>query len=406
MLLEQYRDAIENSNIVSKTDTLGFITFVNDEFCKISGYSREELIGKNHNIVRHPDIPESNFKLLWRTITSKRTFKSTVKNRAKDGSDFYLNTTITPILNEKGDIEEFIAIRYNVTKEIELKHALQKQERELEQRVKEQTKELHELNKTLESRVQEEIKKNEEKQKILFMQSRFASLGQMIANIAHQWRQPLAELNLTMFNMRKLSLQNRLKEMEIYYKKSKNITKNMSSTIEDFSNFFNPNKSKTTFYLYDAINDALHILDREIQKIDVKVEVDFKKARVKGVSNELTQVMINLLQNSKDAFKINQTVDPKISIIISKIFIKNHYCAKISFVDNAGGIEKNNLEKIFEPYFSTKHPNMGIGIGLFMSRMIIQKSLSGIMDVENYKDGTRFTIIIPLKGVESRCMTV
>ena len=406
MLLEQYRDAIENSNIVSKTDTAGFITFVNDEFCRISGYSKDELIGRNHNIVRHPDIPESNFRLLWDTINAKKTFKSTVKNRAKDGSDFYLNTTITPILDEDGEIEEFIAIRYDVTKEIELKHALQKQEIELEERVKEQTQELQELNKTLESRVDEEIKKNEEKQKILFMQSRFASLGQMIANIAHQWRQPLAELNLTLFSMKKASLRNRPKEMELYYRESKKITKNMSKTIEDFSNFFNPNKPKKTFYISNSINDALHILEREIVKMEMNIELEFQKAKVKGVSNELTQVIINLLQNSKDAFKINNITNPKINIIISKIFIKNHYCAKISFIDNAGGIEKKNLEKIFEPYFSTKHPNVGTGIGLFMSRMIIQKSLSGIMDVENYKDGTKFTIIIPLKGVESRCMTI
>jgi PAS domain S-box-containing protein len=406
MLLEQYKEAIENSNIVSKTDTAGFITFVNDEFCKISGYSKEELIGKNHNIVRHPDIPESNFKLLWDTINAKKTFKSTVKNRAKDGSDFYLNTTITPILDADGEIEEFIAIRYDVTKEIELKHALQKQEIELERRVKEQTQKLQELNKTLESRIKEEIKKNEEKQKILFMQSRFASLGQMIANIAHQWRQPLAELNLTIFNMRKSSRLNRPKEMEAYYKESKKITKNMSNTIEDFSNFFNPNKPKKTFYISNAINDAIHILEKEIQKRDVKIKTEFQKVKVRGVSNELTQVIINLLQNSKDAFKTKNIINPEINIKVSKIFIKNHYCAKITFVDNAGGIEKKNLEKIFEPYFSTKHPNMGIGIGLFMSRMIIQKSLSGIMDVENYKDGTKFTIIIPLKGVESRCITI
>ncbi|SFV64614.1 Putative two-component sensor histidine kinase [hydrothermal vent metagenome] len=397
MLLEQYKDAIENSNIVSKTDIHGIITFVNDEFCKISGYTKEELIGKNHNVVRHPDVPKSNFKLLWDTITAKKTFKSTVKNRAKDGTDFYLNTTITPILDKSGNIEEFIAIRYNVTKEIELKIALQKQEIELERRVKEQTRKLQELNKTLETRVKEEIQKNEEKQKILFMQSRFASLGQMIANIAHQWRQPLAELNLTLFSMRKSSLIHNQKKMELYYKESKNIIKNMSDTIEDFSNFFNPNKPKKSFYIDDAINDALHILEKEILQLEISVTTKLQKVKVVGVSNELTQVIINLLQNSKDAFKLNKTIKPKINITLSSFSVKNHSYTKICFIDNAGGIKKENLESIFEPYFSTKHPNMGIGLGLFMSRMIIQKSLHGIMDVENYKDGTKFIIIIPLK---------
>ncbi|RLA81460.1 MAG: PAS domain-containing sensor histidine kinase, partial [Epsilonproteobacteria bacterium] len=117
-MIEQYKEAIEKSNIISKTDTSGIITFVNDEFCKISGYSQDELIGKNHNIVRDPSVPSSVFKLLWDTINNKQTYKSTVKNRAKNGTPFYVNTTVTPILDQNGDIEEFIAIRYDVTKEV------------------------------------------------------------------------------------------------------------------------------------------------------------------------------------------------------------------------------------------------------------------------------------------------
>ncbi len=130
-MLQQYQEAIENSNTVSKTDVNGIITFVNDEFCKISGYSKEELLGKNHNIVRHSDVPASKFKLLWQTIKAKKIYKSTVKNRAKNGSAFYVNTTVIPILNKKGEIEEFIAIRYDVTQEIFYKHSLEKKRENL-----------------------------------------------------------------------------------------------------------------------------------------------------------------------------------------------------------------------------------------------------------------------------------
>ncbi len=174
-MFEQYRDAIENSNIVSKTDIYGIITFVNDEFCKISGYSRRELIGQDHNIVRHPDVPADTFMRLWQTILTKETYRATVKNLTKNGNTFYVNTTITPILDTNGEIAEFIAIRYDVTREVELKLALEEKEKELmglnqtlEERVKEQTKALSQLNKHLEHRVQEEVEKNEQKQKILF----------------------------------------------------------------------------------------------------------------------------------------------------------------------------------------------------------------------------------------------
>ncbi|WOE70044.1 PAS domain-containing sensor histidine kinase [Hydrogenimonas thermophila] len=118
-LLEQYRKALDETAIVSKTDKHGIITFVNDKFCKISGYSEEELIGKPHNIVRHPDTPKSLFKELWKTILAKKTFKGIIKNRKKDGSYYYVDSTIIPIMNENGEIIEFIAVRYDVTELID-----------------------------------------------------------------------------------------------------------------------------------------------------------------------------------------------------------------------------------------------------------------------------------------------
>jgi len=395
MLLEQYKEAIENSNIVSKTDTDGIITFVNDEFCEISGYSREELIGKKHNIVKHPSIPKKNFKKLWNTITAKKTYKATVKNLSKSGKDYYLNTTITPILNEKGDIEEYIAIRYDVTKEVELNMVLARHEQILEERVKQQTKKLEELTHTLEKRVQEEIKKNEEKQKILFMQSRFASLGQMIANIAHQWRQPLTEINWVLFSL-KNSLQNAdYNGFETNYIEAQQIISNMSNTIEDFSNFFNPNKQKSLFAIQDSINDALNILSKELNNENITIAKNFIDIQVEGISNELSQVIINLIQNAKDAFIINSIADRKIQITISKVEIQSKPFAQIDIDDNAGGIDENYIDRVFEPYFSTKHASTGTGIGLFMSHMIIQNSLNGIITVENKNGGAKFIITIP-----------
>jgi PAS domain S-box-containing protein len=399
-MLKQYKEAIEKSNIISKTDTKGIITFVNDEFCKISGYTKEELLGKNHNIVRHPDVPSEKFKLLWDTINAKQIYKGTVKNLAKDGSIFYVNTTLIPILNAHGDIAEFIAIRYDVTKEVFLREELQKKElqleelnKNLEKRVEEKVKELKELNQTLELRVKEEIAKNEQKQRIMFWQSRLASLGQMLANVAHQWRQPLTELNLATFNIKKAALSENKEDVAKYYAQSTSIIKNMSKTIDDFTNFFKPNKKKYYFKLSESVHEALIILEEMIKKEMIHVKTDLEEIEILGVTNELTQVIINLIKNSKDAFVQNSILMREISIRTKKG--KNFVL--LEFQDNAGGIKEKDLEKIFEPYFSTKHASQGTGLGLFMSKMICEQGFHGLMDVRSKRGITTFSIKIPLE---------
>lgn len=398
-MLKQYKEAIENSNIISKTDVNGIITFVNSEFCKISGYTKEELIGKNHNIVRHPEVPSEKFELLWQSISQKHVYKDTVKNLAKDGSTFYVNTTIIPILDENKNIIEYVAIRYDVTKEVKLKEELLKKEAEyeelnksLEKRVLEQTKELKELNQTLEKRVKDEISKNEEKQRVMFWQSRHASLGQMLANIAHQWRQPLTELSLAMFNIKKAMQNENQTDALKFYDESKHIIKNMSQTIDDFTNFFSPDKERHYFNIKDSISEAISLLENMLNEQMISLKQELIDIEVLGITNELTQVIVNLINNSKDAFIHNGILLREISIRIKK---KSDF-ALIEFVDNAGGIAKENIEKIFEPYFTTKHKSRGTGLGLFMSRMICEQGLGATIDVLSKKQTTIFSIKIPL----------
>jgi len=400
-VIQQYKEAIEKSNIVSKTDVYGIITFVNDEFCKISGYTREELIGKNHNIVRDPSVPASSFKLLWDTIKAKKTYKSTVKNRKKDGTVFYVNTTVIPILDKNGEIEEFIAIRYDVTKEVFLKKELEEKElqlkqlnKDLEKKVQIQTSQLLELNQTLELRVQEEIAKNEEKQKIMFWQSRLASLGQMLANVAHQWRQPLTQLNLNIYNMKKASLKDDKDEVLDFYNESKNVIQNMSTTIDDFTNFFKPEKEKKYFDLAQSIQEVKSILEKSMVKEQISIELYCENITLLGIPNELSQVIINLIQNAKDAFTENNIIDKKITITTKKV----GQFAFIEIQDNAGGIESEIIDKVFEPYFTTKHSSSGTGLGLFMSKMICEQGFNGTINLTNNKNGILITIKIPLEG--------
>ncbi len=358
---DQYKEAIESSNIVSRTDIHGIITFVNDEFCNISGYSREELIGRDHNIVRHPDVPTETFQRLWDAILDKQTYHATVKNLAKDGSTFYVNTTITPILNADGEIEEFIAIRYDVTKEMELQMQLQ------------------------------------EKQEMLLWQSRFASLGQMMANIAHQWRQPLTELNLLLYNLKKAGTQGRTDEVLTLHQDAHRVIQSMSQTIDDFQNFFKPGKEKEPFPPHASLQNALALMNKALKKESIRLTLDAdENITILGIQNELTQVLLNLLQNAKDALIAQRSKDRNIHLTVAQ---KDGH-AIITVEDNAGGVPEAIQGEIFEPYFTTKHATQGTGLGLFMSKLIVEKSLNGILTITNTREGACFSLTLPIKTHE------
>ncbi|MDA3079499.1 MULTISPECIES: PAS domain-containing sensor histidine kinase [unclassified Campylobacter] len=399
--LKQYQDAIDASNIVSKTDINGIITFVNDEFCKISGYSRQELIGSPHNIVRHPDVKKSVFKKLWETILAKKVYKGIVKNLSKDGRAFYLNATIIPILDDNGEIEEFVAIRHDVTNVIllnehltQLRVELNELNQSLENKVKEQTKELTILNANLEKRVEEEIAKNEQSSRIMFRQSRLASMGEMMANIAHQWRQPLSELSIDLFKM-KQNLEDKDEFLDTY-EHAKQVIKNMSNTIDDFRNFFNANKPVENFLVSSCVDDAMIMLKGTLDRNDIKIDVKSQKnVFVYGHQSELTQVFMNILVNAKDAFKNSKIKSKKIQISIKS----NDKFAIIDIKDNAGVIKDEIMERIFEPYFTTKHKSSGTGLGLYMSKMIIEH-MKGEIIAENLKNWVNFKIILPLAKEE------
>jgi len=382
-------DAILSTNIISKTDPNGIITFVNDEFVAISGYKKEELLGQNHNIIRHSDTPKESFEKLWSEIKAGRIYKSTVKNRAKDGSAFYVNTTIIPVLDASGEVSEYIAIRYDVTNEMLLKEELLRKDEELERRLKEQTKELRELNRTLKDRIAEEVEKNEQKQAVMFWQSRHASLGQMLANIAHQWRQPLMEMSLVLYALKK----NRLDEAEFdtYYDDAKMTLQNLSKTIEEFSNFFNPSRSRESFSINSAIEEALFIASVGIKEASLSIRRSGGDASVMGSQNELAQVLVNLINNAKDAFLKSGVLFREIRIDVRA----KKESVVITFSDNAGGISEDLIERVFEPYFTTKHKSRGTGLGLFMSKMITEQGFGGKMDLSSKDGSTLFTITLP-----------
>jgi len=233
-------------------------------------------------------------------------------------------------------------------------------------------------------------------EKILFQQSKMASIGEMLHNIAHQWRQPLSSIRTISSGMKlekELGILNDNKFNEAIENIS-STTLYLSQTIDDFSNYFNPNKKIEVFDLSEVINTTLSFLTPVLKENEINIIQSYEnKVLVKGFQSELTQALINIINNSKDAFIINKIENRNIIISIYE------YNEKIilSLKDSAQGIKKENLSKIFEPYFTTKHKYKGTGIGLYMTHQIITEHMDGLI----YAKNTSFELDkIEMKGLE------
>jgi len=253
---------------------------------------------------------------------------------------------------------------------------------------------LIELNDALEYRISEELKLNREKDRIMFEQSRFASMGEMINNIAHQWRQPLNALSLSVQNISFAYETGKLtpQYMERASQKANLLIMNMSTTIDDFRNFFKPNRDKQLFDVTLLVQNLLDLVQASLVNhqiaIQINVEEEFK---ILGFPNEFLQVLLNLINNSKDALIESKNKSPIIRIRSYRTNVA--HCLEIA--DNAGGIPKDIIDKIFDPYFTTKEEGKGTGIGLYMSKMIVENNMSGKLTVHNTEEGALFTITLP-----------
>jgi len=246
-------------------------------------------------------------------------------------------------------------------------------------------------NEKLEIRVDEEIKKNEYQKDLLFQQSKMASMGEMIGNIAHQWRQPLNALSglVVWINMKHRMKQLTEDDMIIFKVKSNTIIQKMSSTIDDFRNFFSPNKSIDTFSVNSAIDEAIKFVRDSLIANRIEIIKDFKTTKeIKNYKNELIQVLLNIFNNSKDAIKEQNIENGLVTISLEE----NKKSVIIKIQDNGGGIKQNIIDRVFEPYFTTKFKSDGTGIGLYMSKMIIEESMHGKIKLENVKNGVLTTI--------------
>ncbi len=233
----------------------------------------------------------------------------------------------------------------------------------------------------------------QERNSQLFEQSKRAEMGEMIGNIAHQWRQPLAIVNTILAILKEKNSADILTKDDIADKleKMEKRVDYMSNTIEDFMNYYKPDKDKSIFKIYEAINRALEVANytKDNEKIDIKIIGD-KQLSSYGLINEFVQVIVSILSNIYDLLEIRDIQHIKINIALKK----EEQDIVLSISDNAGGIKEEILTKIFNPYFTTKHQSIGTGLGLHIAKMIIEDNMGGSLSANNNKDGATFLIRI------------
>ncbi|MEA3372438.1 MAG: response regulator [Campylobacterota bacterium] len=299
---------------------------------------------------------------------------------AYDETDYFISSIklgVEAYLLKPFTLEDLLGVIEKVTEKIVIKH------------------ELALCNSTLEERVREQVDQISRQNEYIAQQARLAGMGEMISNIAHQWRQPLNRINS---NIAVISTMLKTEHIDraILESKIKNVkqnTKYMSDTIEDFANFFHPEKRETRFSILESVKGSLKLIESRLRGIDVKIKAD-EDITVLSFEKEYRQVILAIMNNAIDNFEAKATEKPEIEITI-----KDHTdTAYLCIHDNGGGIEAEDASRVFEPYYTTKFANEGRGLGLYMAKMLVESSMRGQLQVRNINDGACFEIEISKKA--------
>ncbi|MGB6020296.1 MAG: PAS domain-containing sensor histidine kinase [Sulfurimonadaceae bacterium] len=358
------------------------IISINHSFANMLGYKESELLGKKPYellalVNEQQMLCEAQAEGMH--VSVQRTYELTFVT--KDKKEFHTIVNATTIYLPEHRIRTFAFIT-DIS-----------EQKELEQTLIEQQRHINELNTDLTRRVEVEVQANRKKDRIMYQQARLATMGEMIGNIAHQWRQPL---NIIALIMQEFYISGQLgtldrEKLEKEYTRANSVLQYMSNTIDDFRTFFQHNNGNELFSINESINSLMTLVSKGLEHnniaIDVTIEDDMT---VFGHSNEFVQVLINIINNAREAI-IAQNRRGMIKIDAYADESNIH----IKVQDNGGGIDKKDIEQIFEPYFTTKHQTQGTGLGLYMSHQIIVNNMNGSIYAKNREEGTCFYISLP-----------
>ena len=362
----------------------------------LTGYSSREFDADAELIstIIHPDD-----RTLFRNHTHETDARGQIQPIeiriiCKDGEVRWVSHVCQQVFTPDGLPWGWRASNQDITERKQMEHELFEQTEELEQEIAEREAaqiNLEELNQSLEKRITMAVADLRHKDQAMIQQSRLAAMGEMINNIAHQWRQPLNNIGLIIQNLQ-LSFEDGSTshdELEREIGKSMDIIMHMSRTIDDFRNFFRTDKQKCGFFVSKTVHQALEFISPALASHNVQITLeDDETVSTIGYQNEYAQVLLNILSNAREACVERHTAAPHIHIRITSENERAVVCIR----DNCGGIGDDILPKIFDPYFTTRSPDKGTGIGLYMSKVIIEQNMGGHLTASNTEDGVEFRI--------------
>jgi len=364
------------------------IEFANEKVCSSLGYSLKELKSKKISEIRKAFESQVEIPEVFRKIKEEKNLTTIGQYICKNGNTFPVETSLS-MKNYRGR-DYIMAISRDISDRIEF-----------EKKREEINKKLENYNKTLESEVYKVKKELLEYENIMQRQAKMAAMGEMLENIAHQWRQPLSVISVLSTGM-KLQNEAGVLDTESLIEGLDDIntsSQHLSKTIDDFRDFFKPHYKKTQFPIKEVIDYTVNLAKTKFSSSNITLVENVQAITIETFKNELIQVLINLINNAGD--ELEKSKKKRKLIFIECYESDSNIVIKIK--DNAGGISPSIIDRIFEPYFTTKHQSQGTGIGLYMSDEIIKKHMKGYIAVKNkefmyeeslYK-GAQFLIKLP-----------
>jgi PAS domain S-box-containing protein len=397
------RESEEMFRVLTETSPAGIflyqgerIVYVNPATASMFGYTEQECLQMKFWDWVHDDFKELvRERGLARQRGEQAPSRYECKHLCKNGEERWMFVSVG-LIEYRGKPAGIVS-SFDITDRKRMENELQHAHDELEKRVIERTTELARLNSTLEIKVEEEVAKNREKDIILIHQNRQAALGELLDHIAHQWKQPLNVINLITYDLGESYARGGLSDEYVTTTVDKiiSLTQHMAQTIHVFRDFYKPEKEKIVFRVKEAIEQAVSFVAPALRfhSIALELDVDPELSAI-GYPKEYAQVLLNILSNARDAFKERRVEKPLMKI---RAFADGMN-AVVTITDNAGGIPDPIIGKIFDIYYTTKEVSGGTGIGLHMSKNIIEKNMGGTLSVLNVEQGAQFRIEVNMQG--------